>query len=76
MSSPALLGFVFPNLYLATRPENVGTVALAKLEQGRLEHTVYSAPMPKLKVCLNSKGMYIAMLDTSAEVNVITSDLV
>jgi hypothetical protein len=44
--------------------------------QERTESSFYSIGTPKMKVRLNDKVYTMAMLDTSAKINIITLDLV
>ncbi len=41
----------------------------------RMAELVYTAPTPKLKVKVNDEKLTYALLDTGAEVNVMTSEL-
>ncbi len=74
---PSLLSFVFPDVYpMTTNLPLAPVVRVSSL--GIKEHMaelVYAAPTPKLKVKVNDEKLTYALLDTGAEVNVITSEL-
>ncbi len=56
------------------------SISIVKVSSlGVEEHTVeliYVAPMLKFKIKVNDKKLIYALLDTSTEINVITSELV
>ncbi len=58
---------------------NLSLVPVVRVSSlGVEEHTaelVYAAPTPKLKVKVNDEKLTYALLDTGAEVNVMTSEL-
>ncbi len=74
---PSLLNFVFPDVYPMTT--NLPLAPVVKVSSlGIKECTaelVYTAPTPKLKVKVNNEKLTYALLDTGAEVNVMTSEL-
>ena len=82
LNCPSLLSFVFPDMYpdapkasmLPLTPTPTVRVSSVGIHD-RTEDLVYAAPTPKLKVKVNEGKLVDALLDTGAEVNVMTSEL-